>query len=399
MGARGRLLSSTALSGFAGGWLLLAGGVASAADLQPLVTKAPPAAAPAEYLPAVDGLNFKADGFGGTITNRSVYGSEGAVSIPLGGQFGLQLDGALGDFGNSFFGSGAAHAFWRDPARGLAGFYTSHTYWDQIGGVHVDRYGGEGALYLDRWTLEGTAGVETGSNKTVTVGSFFDTVAIKTRFYDQVSANYYLTDNLRLSVGHAYTDGLNALTLGGEWGFRVSERTMGSLFIEGRAGEGDFHGVYGGLRFYFGNHDKSLIRRNREDDPPSDQNLNLFTLGGATSQQGVPPLPVAPPVCTGETHLVGNICVPNPSDRRLKRDIIPLYRLAGGLMLYRYRYLWSDQLYVGVMAQEVAEVVPAAVLCGADGFLRVDYARLGLKLLTWDEWLQLQERQHLLLAA
>jgi hypothetical protein len=85
---------------------------------------------------------------------------------------------------------------------------------------------------------------------------------------------------------------------------------MGSLFIEGRAGEGDFHGVYGGLRFYFGNHDKSLIRRNREDDPPSDQNLNLFTLGGASGQQGVPSAPQQV-VCTGNTHLVGNTCVPN----------------------------------------------------------------------------------------
>lgn len=308
MNRRGRLLSSTALSGIAGAVLLLSSGTASAADL-PFVTKAPPSAAPA-FQPAVDGLNFKADGFGGTIANRTAYGSQGAVSIPLGGQFGLQLDGALGGYDSRFFASGAAHAFWRDPARGLAGFYTSHTYWDQIGGVHVDRYGGEGALYLDRWTLEGTAGVETGSNKSATIGTFIDTIAIKTRFFDQVSANYYLTDDLRVSIGHAYTAGHNALTLGGEWGFRVSERTMGSLFIEGRAGEGDFHGVYGGLRFYFGNHDKTLIRRNREDDPPSDQNLNLFTLGGASSQQGVPP-PVQQQqqTCPAGETFVGGHCV------------------------------------------------------------------------------------------
>jgi hypothetical protein len=391
------LLSSTALSGIVGGFGLLSVGLAQAADL-PLLTKAPPPVAPA-YQPAVDGLNFKADGFGGTIANRSAYGTQDAVSIPLGGQFGLQLDGALGGFDSRFFASGAAHAFWRDPSRGLAGFYTSHTYWDQIGGVHVDRYGGEGALYLDRWTLEGVVGVETGSNKSQTVGSFIDTVAIRTRGFDQISANYYITDNLRVSIGHAYTAGLNALTLGGEWGFRVSDRTMGSLFIEGRAGEGDFHGVYGGLRFYFGNHDKTLIRRNREDDPPSDQNLNLFTLGGATTQQGVPPPPAAPPpVCTGETHLVGNVCIANISDIRLKRDIIALFRLDNGLMLYRYRYLWSDQLYVGVMAQEVVEVVPAAAVRGADGFLRVDYGQLGLKLRTWEEWTRLRNRDHLLAA-
>jgi len=38
------------------------------------------------------------------------------------------------------------------------------------------------------------------------------------------------------------------------------------------------------------------------------------------------------------------------------------------------------------MAQEVATVAPAAVLIGADGYLRVDYGRLGLRLQTWDEW-------------
>lgn len=308
MDGRARLLSSTALSGIVGGFGLLSAGLAQGADL-PLLTKAPPPVAPA-YQPAVDGLNFKADGFGGTIANRDVYGSQGAVSIPLGGQFGLQLDGALGGFDNRFFASGAAHAFWRDPSRGLAGFYTSHTYWDQIGGVHVDRYGGEGALYLDRWTFEGTLGVETGSNKSAVVGPFIDTVAIRTRFFDQISANYYLTDNLRVSVGHAYTAGLNALTLGGEWGFRVNQQTMGSLFVEGRAGEGDFHGIYGGLRFYFGNHDKTLIRRNREDDPPSDQNLNLFTLGGATGQQGVPPPPTQhQQTCPAGETFVGGHCV------------------------------------------------------------------------------------------
>lgn len=308
MDGRARLLAPTAFSSLVGAFCLFAAGHVRAADL-PLLTKAPTPVAPA-YQPAVDGLNFKADGFGGTIANRSVYGSQGAVSIPLGGQFGLQLDGALGGFDDRLFASGAAHAFWRDPSRGLAGFYTSHTYWDQLGGVHVDRYGGEGALYLGRWTLEGTLGVETGSNKSQVVGSLIDTIDVRTRFFDQISASYYVTDNLRLSIGHAYTAGLNALTLGGEWGFRVNPQTMGSLFIEGRAGEGDFHGVYGGLRFYFGDHDKSLIRRNREDDPPSDQNLNLFTLGGASAQQGVPSAPTQQQTtCPPGFTRVGNSCV------------------------------------------------------------------------------------------
>lgn len=74
------------------------------------------------------------------------------------------------------------------------------------------------------------------------------------------------------------------------------------------------------------------------------------------------------------------------SDRRLKRDIRRVGHLANGLGLYRYRYLWSATPYVGVMAQEVVELDPQAVVRGTDGYLRVDYARLGLRLKTWDEW-------------
>ena len=45
------------------------------------------------------------------------------------------------------------------------------------------------------------------------------------------------------------------------------------------------------------------------------------------------------------------------------------------------------------MAQEVAQIVPDAVVRGADGFLRVNYARLGMRLLTWDEWATKSRRQ------
>lgn len=74
------------------------------------------------------------------------------------------------------------------------------------------------------------------------------------------------------------------------------------------------------------------------------------------------------------------------SDIRVKRDIVQLARLEDGIGVYRYKYIWSDTLYVGVMAQEVAEIVPHAVTRGADGYLRVDYRQLGLRFQTWDEW-------------
>jgi hypothetical protein len=73
------------------------------------------------------------------------------------------------------------------------------------------------------------------------------------------------------------------------------------------------------------------------------------------------------------------------SDARLKRDIVAIAMRQNGLQLYRYRYAWSEAVYIGVMAQEVLAVAPEAVLRGADGYLRVDYARLGMRLRTWDE--------------
>jgi hypothetical protein len=63
-----------------------------------------------------------------------------------------------------------------------------------------------------------------------------------------------------------------------------------------------------------------------------------------------------------------------------------LIHLDSGIGFYRYRYKWSDQLYVGVMAQEVKNIVPTAVPRGRDGYLRVDYGQLGLRLMTWDQW-------------
>jgi outer membrane immunogenic protein len=75
------------------------------------------------------------------------------------------------------------------------------------------------------------------------------------------------------------------------------------------------------------------------------------------------------------------------SDIRLKRDVALIGRRGDGLGLYRYRYLWSDTVYVGVMAQEVALLHPEAIVRDAlDDYLRVDYGRLGLKLTTLREW-------------
>jgi hypothetical protein len=74
------------------------------------------------------------------------------------------------------------------------------------------------------------------------------------------------------------------------------------------------------------------------------------------------------------------------SDIRLKFDIAQVGLLDNGIKLYRFRYIWSDQVYVGVMAQQVAEIRPDAVVMAPNGYLAVYYDKLGLKMETWDEW-------------
>lgn len=75
------------------------------------------------------------------------------------------------------------------------------------------------------------------------------------------------------------------------------------------------------------------------------------------------------------------------SDVALKHDIVLLGHLSNGLGYYRFSYLGSDKAYVGVMAQEVEQVMPDAVTRGRDGYLRVSYEKLGLTFRTYRDWL------------
>jgi Chaperone of endosialidase len=71
----------------------------------------------------------------------------------------------------------------------------------------------------------------------------------------------------------------------------------------------------------------------------------------------------------------------------LKHDVVLLGHLDNGLGYYRFSYLGSNKAYVGVIAQEVQAVMPEAVIRGRDGYLRVDYEKLGLTFRTYRDWL------------
>jgi hypothetical protein len=96
---------------------------------------------------------------------------------------------------------------------------------------------------------------------------------------------------------------------------------------------------------------------------------NAMAIGGAASAIGV-----------------GAMLLGAFSDIRLKHNIVRVGQLPNGIALYRFRYNWSDEEFVGVMAQEVRRVVPKAVIEGPDGYLRVNYDLVGFKLMNWQEW-------------
>jgi hypothetical protein len=387
MSMRHNFLATTALASFGAFWVVIPG---KAADLP---TKAPVFAPNLSSGPAVSGVNFKIDGFGGWadgtggIPERDhsggVGGGEASLTVPLGERFGFQVDGLGGSWGGDAFWGAGGHVFWRDPSVGLLGVTGSWTQldrgpWTFIGrgtGVSVGNVGGEGEYYLNSVTLRAVAGWEGGD--------------VPSGFFTRADARWYAQQDLMLSIGYRYTDRISAAALGGEWltptnlfGGRIS------LFAEGRIGESDYRAVLGGLRIYFGK-SPTLIEKHRRDDPGNDLVENLFTV-----QQFSKTLDQQNKAAENSSG-ISSI----PSDVRLKRDIVLLARLHNGIGLYRYRYVWDDTLYVGVMAQEVMAIVPQAVYLCEDGYMRVDYNRLGLRLTTWDEWHSLSDAPELQAAA
>lgn len=73
---------------------------------------------------------------------------------------------------------------------------------------------------------------------------------------------------------------------------------------------------------------------------------------------------------------IAKVALPGLSDRRLKKNIRRVGQLDNGLNVYTFDFLSGGPTQMGVMADEVREVVPDAVVRGADGYDRVYYAKV-----------------------
>ena len=60
---------------------------------------------------------------------------------------------------------------------------------------------------------------------------------------------------------------------------------------------------------------------------------------------------------------------------------------ADGIKLYGWKYK-SDQvtMWIGTMAQDLETTYLQALVTGADGFYRVNYSKLGVRMMTLEQW-------------
>lgn len=91
---------------------------------------------------------------------------------------------------------------------------------------------------------------------------------------------------------------------------------------------------------------------------------------------------VAVGVAAGAGMFVGGVLygLLSFSDERLKTDIVKVAETVDGIGIYTFRFLGDDRSWRGVMAQEVLEKRPNAVVRGPNGYLMVNYAMLGMQL-------------------
>ena len=290
-----------------------------------------------------------------------------------------------------------AHVNWRDSQTGLLGVFggigdaggNTGTFGANNSGARHGVIGAEGQYYWNALTLYGQAGYDS----TMSMGNLalFDNMHA---WFLRGTGRYFFGPNFMIEGTGQYAKGAAEYTNlfstipnadYNTWLWRVKaewkpEAVPFSLFA-----------TYEGSRTSYGNNSFLGTVSERVSENRVMAGLRLYLGQGtllANDRTGAT-LDIIDPlgVSTSPAMLFPTGQVIFASDARLKRDITLVGRLDDGLGLYQYRYLWSDTVYVGVMAQEVALIHPDAVVRGVlDNYLRVDYGRLGLKLMTLPEW-------------
>ncbi|HEY9011720.1 MAG TPA: hypothetical protein VIN06_11945 [Devosia sp.] len=266
-------------------------GVAMAADL--ILSPQPMAEMDTGLtLPAVSGINGKIELSGGLLrippTNYGHVRLNGSLSIPVGDRFGLQGDLAAYNTPTGIGVAGAVHAFTRDPDQYLFGVTGAFV---RVPGATLFGVGPEAEFYMGDWTLEAWAGFANLNYDDVALADVNGVYAI-------ADVAYYITPDFRVSLGASTVLGYNQLRLATEYQFTSWDFPF-SVTGEGRFGQDGTIIATIGLKHYFGDSDKSLIDRHRQDDPP-DRAIDFFGAAGSLPYATATPGPTTPTCPDGE---------------------------------------------------------------------------------------------------
>ena len=341
------------------------------------------------------GVQFIDDGLDDDVLFAS--GGEGRLSFPVGNTLSIQNDfkyeynenaiespGSNDVRGPRYSYQFAAHVSHRDPSTFLIGAFGG------VGGINSGSIGapgnaftqdnlfagGEFQFYLNNFTLYGQAGyVETNN----TFGGSLDD-----GFFARGVLRYFPTADSRLQVEGTYINMDYVSAAAGDMdAFIVKARYDMTLDLPLMGSTPLYLAYRGTFR------DNCLT--NPANTAPTGGFLDLddhtFMIGTSYSFSG-DMLTVDRQGATLDTpdFVACDVGQP-PSDRRLKTDIVALGTDAAGNRIYSWKYKFDPvTTWVGVMAQDLVDTHPEALVTTADGYYAVRYDLIGAQMMTLEQW-------------
>ena len=219
---------------------------------------------------AVLGANGKVGFSAGNMNGYAGKNLTGSFTVPLGTNFGFQVDALYTDVSkNDFYGMGA-HLFWRDSEKGLFGVTAGVLRENDV----LDSWvaGIEGEYYMGNVTLGAQVGFANVDYKGGPL-PFIETD--ETDYYASAKIGFYPIDDLLLSLSYSrsFDNGL----VQGQIEYQTPLNGI-SLFVDIAQGEDNYDHALIGLRYYFGK-EKSLKLRHRQDDPPNVLHSMMNSIG------------------------------------------------------------------------------------------------------------------------